>query len=264
MMPRLCRRTSLLLLTVGLAWPLSALGDGHDHGHGMDKAKCHKKDGSVWDVSHSDGEDHSDHSGHDHGRLLDHPGTSKKTYLVRTGSCAKWTSLIRNYTATDGSKGGTYIRVFSDGSTTAQIDAVVKRNDEKMKNASVMAHLHVGRCTQSPVDDFDANGERESTSGPHWKNPDGKEMHFEFTTDKDGNSDAMSCTPYEVDRKAVSIVLHESDDDAVIKMGAKKLCCDLVWTKDADSANLGISKGVSGYAASLIVAVAVWTACLRL
>lgn len=263
-MLRLCRTPLLLLLA--LAWPLAAWGDHPDHGHGTDKAKCHKKDGSVLDAAHSDGEDHSDHdhSGHDHHRRLDHPGTSGNTYLVRTGSCVKWTSLIRNYTATDGNKGGTYVRVFSDGSTTAQIDAVIKRNGEKMKNASVMAHLHVGRCTQTPIDDFDSSGVRESTSGPHWKNSDNKEMHFEFTTDKDGNSDAMSCTPYEVDRSAVSVVLHESDDGAVIKMGAKKLCCDLVWTDDNDKASFGVSLGISGYAASLIVGVATWMVSMRI
>ena len=38
------------------------------------------------------------------------------------------------------------MRVFSDGSTTAQIDAVIMRNGAKLKNISVMAHLHVGAC----------------------------------------------------------------------------------------------------------------------
>ena len=242
---------------------------------GMGKAKCHNKDGSVLEAPHTDGEDHGDHDHHrSRARRLDHPGTEASTYLVRTGTCNTWTSLIRNYTASAGNQGGTYVRVFSDGSTTAQIDAKLKRNGLLLKNASVMAHLHVGNCfdhNENGHPDFDENGVRTSSSGPLWKHPDStsgekKEMHFQFTTDKDGVSDAMSCTPYEVTREANSIVLHESDVGAIVPrgskdaMGAKKLCCDILWGKDevrSAGAQVG-GRGMSGYAASAVVGVAAW------
>ena len=242
---------------------------------GTDKAKCHKKDGSVLEAAHTDGEGHG---GHDHRRLrdrrLDHPGTadSQSTYLVRTGTCNTWTALIRNYSASAGNAGGTYVRVFSDGSTTAQIDATLRRDGATLKNASVMAHLHVGACfehNENGHPDFDQRGVRESASGALWTHPtseDGerKEMHFQFTTDADGVSDAMSCTPYEVTRTARSIVLHESDVGAIVPrgskdaMGAKKLCCDLLWGKDEVRSAAAKSAANSGYAASVAVGMAAW------
>ena len=106
--------------------------------HGTDKAKCHNLDGSVLEAPHTDGED--GHAHHHRERRLDHPGTDTGTYLGRSGACnLRGASLIRNYTASSGNKGGTYVRVFSDGSTTAQIDAVIMRNGAKLKNISVMA-----------------------------------------------------------------------------------------------------------------------------
>eukprot|EP00946_MAST-07B_sp_MAST-7B-sp1_P004477 g4477.t1 len=238
--------------------------------HGTDKAKCHNLDGSVLEAPHTDGED--GHAHHHRERRLDHPGTDTGTYLVRSGTCNTWTSLIRNYTASSGNKGGTYVRVFSDGSTTAQIDAVIMRNGAKLKNISVMAHLHVGACFDPNYNDhpdFDSKGVRESTSGALWKHPDAtsgepKEMHFQFTTDKDGVSDAMSCTPYQVNREAKSIVLHESDADAIVpvgkdEMGAKKLCCDILWSKDDVRASSSTA-ALSVYAASVAVGVAAWAA----
>ena len=258
-----------LVLAFGLVSSVAASSQG------TDKAKCHNKDGSVLEAPHTDGEDH--HGDHDHHRSrmrrLDHPGTDSSTFLVRTGTCNTWVALIRNYTASTGNQGGTYVRVFSDGSTTAQIDAKLKRNGELLKNASVMAHLHVGNCfdhNQNGQPDFDKNGVRPSTSGALWKHPDStsdekKEMHFQFTTDKDGISDAMSCTPYEVTREARSIVLHESDVDAVVpvgkdEMGKKKLCCDILWGEDqvrSAGAHVGGS-GMSGYVTSAVVGTVVW------
>ena len=93
---------------------------------------------------------------------------------MRTGTCNTWTALIRNYSASAGNAGGTYVRVFSDGSTTAQIDATLRRDGATLKNASVMAHLHVGACfehNENGHPDFDQRGVRESASGALWTHP---------------------------------------------------------------------------------------------
>lgn len=216
---------------------------GHDHGsgsgsgaggapapaHGTDLAYCR---GSNSEKIEKPGRRlHGNNDGH---------GVSKdNVFKVREGKCSKWTSLISNYSAVPGTESGTYVRVFSDGSTTAEIDAILSRNGAVLTKTSVMAHLHAGPC---------------SDPGPHWMNDKKEEMHFMFKTkDKTGETEAMSCTSYEVDRKAKSVVLHENDANAVVKMGAKKLCCDLVWDEKDFTLPADTSPGPSSAQASAAV-----------
>jgi len=166
-----------------------------------------------------------------------HPRSSTSTlplcfkyrYLLREAKCGDWIPLISNYTATNGDYGGTYVRVFSDGTTTAQVDAMIARDGQKLVQTKVMGHVHVGACAVNPLPTFDQNGVRPTTVGAHWMNTNKEEMHFMFETEKNGDANAMSCTSYSLDRTAVSVVLHEADTNAVVGMHAKKLCCDLTW-----------------------------------
>jgi hypothetical protein len=207
--------------------------------HAAATSKCLDADGKPLTAPKSDGgHDHGAHNhrlrsleddNHDHG-AHDHD----LVYMVRQAKCGDWVPLIQNYTAKIGTMGGTYVRVFSDGTTTAQVDAVIMRkghNDttpRHLANTKVMGHLHVGACTEKTVPAF-VNGVRASTVGAHWKDAKDQELHYMFSTGKKGESTSMTCPSYEVDRTALSVVLHESDTGAVVGMNAKKLCCDLTW-----------------------------------
>ena len=170
--------------------------------------------------------------GHHH-RRLEH---SDDVVLMRTATCSAWISLLDHYTGEAGANGGSAVYVFSDGSTTSKIDAVIKRDGALINKASVMAHLHVGACVTSPQPAFDSDGVRASTVGDHWHaSGSTEEVHFMFKTDASGNSDAMTCSAFAVDTKAMSLVLHENDaTQNVGGMGVKKLCCDLAWTGNRD------------------------------
>lgn len=57
--------------------------------------------------------------------------------------------------------------------------------------------------------------------------------------------------------KAMSVVLHEYDTNAVIGIEAKKLCCNLVWdVKDREmpAANGGVSQSAAVAVVSVMVA----------
>jgi hypothetical protein len=184
-------------------------GHGHDHGdHDETNAACRTRDGEVDDGHTHDGDDH-DHHGHHHRNL----GHASDVFLKMSAKCKpkEWTSYIKNYSATDE---GTHIYVFSDGTTTARVRAEIVRDGASFKNAKVVGHLHAGAC---------------SAPGKHWWNDEHEELHFSFNTTDNGHTEAETCRDVAVDETAKSIVLHEADDNAVVGMGAKKLCCDLVW-----------------------------------
>lgn len=216
-----------------VAFALAASSVHGDHSHTAE-GTCRNADGTAM-------------SGHDehHHRRDSHPEAT--LVAVCDGG---WVSLISNYSATEGADGGTFVRVFDDGSTTAQIDAVIKRNDVILQNYTTMAHLHVGACTADPQPAFDANGVRANTVGAHWMNSDKEEVHFMFNTTTTGETESMTCPTFAVDDKALSVVLHEADaGDTVVGLNAKKLCCNLKW---------GPPSAASSTAASfLAVAVAV-------
>lgn len=210
-------------------------------GHpGHTEGTCRNADGTAIDGAGT--------GGHHHRRRRDaHPMPTV------VASCGDWIPLISNYTAEDGADGGTFVRVFDDGSTTAQIDAVIKRNGVILQNYTTMAHLHVGPCTADPMPAFDGTGVRVSTVGAHWMNADKKEVHFGFNTTTKGETEAMTCTTYPVDSTAMSVVLHEADPgDTVIGLSAKKLCCNLKWAPASAA-----SATTSASLLAVLVAVAV-------
>ena len=139
-----------------------------------------------------------DHSTHDHGDVT--------PWLLREAKCSSWESIISNYSATAGTMGGTYVRVFSDGTATSQVDTTINRDGVVFNKKKVMGHLHVGSCfstndagTMSPPA-YDASGQRPTTVGDHWMNDKKEEVHFMFTTKANGDSQSMTCTKYPINR----------------------------------------------------------------
>merc|ERR1711970_663865 len=120
------------------------------------------------------------------GRRLHHDDGNEDNSLPQVffhGECNKWVSLIQNYTASDpkhanhgqrrldhvdgqlaGGQHYTYIDVFSDHTSTANIDAVIMRNGQRLANAKVMGHLHVGACHAKDAK-FNEEGVMPDTTG---------------------------------------------------------------------------------------------------
>ena len=138
-------------------------------------------------------DDNHDHSSHDHGDVA--------PWLLREAKCGSWESIISNYSATAGTMGGTYVRVFSDGTATSQVDATINRDGAVLKETKVMSHLHVGSCfSTNDAPAYDASGQRPTTVGDHWMNDKKEEVHFMFTTKANGDSHSMTCTKYPINR----------------------------------------------------------------
>lgn len=112
---------------------------------------------------------------------------------------------------------------------------MLKMDGEPLADASVMGHVHEGVC------DPDATPE----VGPHYRHDLGvaletssNEVHMMWTTNALGmGGDTAVCNVWPLrstitdpEHGAASIVLHESHENPVEGAGAKKLCCNLVWT----------------------------------
>jgi hypothetical protein len=209
---------NIILITLTICFTIVHAGHGDTS---ADSKYCRRSDGSHDMSKATDGHDHSGH----HHRMLD----GHSTYKEAQGICKTWVSLISNYTAENG-KDGSHVWVFSDGSTTSQIDAKIFRDGTKLMKTKVMGHLHVGTC---------------DAPGAHWKSETTHdEVHFMFNTTMDGDAVAKTCNNYKVSQSAKSIVLHESDANAIVGMNAKKLCCNLIWSSD-------IAKGASSTIVSM-------------
>ena len=142
-------------------------------------------------------DDNHDHSSHDHGDLA--------PWLLREAKCGSWESIISNYSASAGIMGGTYVRVFSDGTATSQVDTTINRDGVVLKETKVMGHLHVGSCFTNDAGNmsppaYDASGQRPTTVGDHWMNDKKEEVHFMFSTKANGESHSMTCTKYPINR----------------------------------------------------------------
>jgi hypothetical protein len=183
-----------------------------------------------------DGHGHGDHDHHRRvrrGRRLNHP--THETMLTATAECGNWEALIEEYAESvveNGGHHGVYLEQTAERSHFS-IMTTIMLNGDPLADASVMGHLHEKKCS-------------DESGGDHYRhdttidlNTDSNEVHFMWETNHMGmGGDEAVCNAWPIRNPADdpthgarSVVLHESHENFVVGMGARKLCCDLEWTK---------------------------------